>query len=198
MLLAPADWQIARGWLELGIPLDVVLRVLDRLFEQRRERGAKGRVQGLRYFDDAMRAAWAEILELRGPPGPLAPVAEVDAGQRLEQLVARLPAAVPDRDEWVARVLALAVPEGDLGGGTAAIEDSLSALDRELLAAARSWLAEEELAAERSEVDRALATLRGRLDADGLAEAGRRLLDRRLRDRFGLPELSLFALPRSS
>lgn len=192
MLLSPADWQIARGWRELGVPLPVVHRVLDRVFEQRRERGAKGRIQGLRYFDDAVRATWAEILELRGPVGPRAPAVHVHVTGRLEQLAARLPATVPERESWMGRVLAL----GEPGAETARVEEALAVLDRELLAAARSWLSAEELAAERREVERALDTLRGRLDAEGLDEVGRRLLERRLRDRFALPELSLFTLPR--
>lgn len=194
MLLSPGDWRVARGWLELEVPLAVVHRVLERVFEQRRERGAKRRVLGLRYFDDPVRTAWAEILELRGPEGPRVPAAEVDARTRLEALAGGLPAEVRDRERWRERILALGAGEA----GPAEIERALAILDRELLAAARDWLDDDELGWERAEVERALATLRGRLDAQGLAETRERLLGRRLRERLSLPELSLFPAGRPS
>ncbi|HVS12762.1 MAG TPA: hypothetical protein VMV46_02470 [Thermoanaerobaculia bacterium] len=197
MMLSPADWRIARGWAELGVPLRVVHGVLDRVFEQRRERGAKGRVQGLRFFDNAVRAAWSEILELRGPaPAPAAAaIAELEVAARLEELAAALPAELPERDHWRAAIRGCApgpeAPAPDLQ----AVEEALRAADRELLAAARGWLDREALEAERAAVAPALEALRGRLPADAVERTEERLLDRRLRDRFGLPELSLFSHP---
>jgi hypothetical protein len=196
MMLSPADWRIASGWAELGVPLPVVHSVLDRVFEQRRERGARGRVQGLRYFDDAVRAAWSEILELRGPAATPAP-AGLDVASRLAELVAALPAGLPERERWCARILGCggaSAPEPDVQ----AVEEALRDGDRELLAAARGWLDRDALEAERAAVAPALEALRGRLPPDAVGRTAERLLDRRLRDRFGLPELSLFSsLPSS-
>ena len=54
LLLSPADWQVASRWRQEGVPLSLVLSILAERFAERAERGARGRVNSLRYFADAV------------------------------------------------------------------------------------------------------------------------------------------------
>jgi hypothetical protein len=66
-LLAPPDYQAARGWHTAGVPLDLVLAEIAGVFERRRERGDRGPVNSLRYCASAVESAWAELRELQAP-----------------------------------------------------------------------------------------------------------------------------------
>ena len=177
LLLSPADWQVASRWHREGVPLDLVARVLEEVFAKRKERGTKGKINSLRYCAPAVEAAWADLRELTAP-GERSEAAPLDIPGRLSRLAAALPAA------FAGRVLAL---QGD----APSVEAALSALDREMLSVAELTpeLREEVDAA----VEKTLATLKGRLPADELERSRERLTAQVLRQRLGLPELSLFS-----
>jgi hypothetical protein len=185
LLLSPADWQVARRWHREGVPLDLVRRTLEEVFAKRRERGAKGKISSLRYCAPAIDAAWAELRELTAP-GHRAEASKFEVPPRLAALAAALPPAFAARDAFAARLTAL-------DGDSQAVEQHLSALDREMLDAALAGLDE----AGREEIDAAvektLAALAGRLPADELERSYERLTRQILRRRLGLPVLSLFS-----
>jgi hypothetical protein len=183
LLLSPADWQVASRWHREGVPLDLVRRALEEVFAKRKERGAKGRINSLRYCAPAVEAAWAELRELTAP-GERTEVPPLDVPARLRNLAAALPAAVPG--SFGERVLAL---EGD----APSVEAALSALDREMLAAAASTLDGELREEVGAVVEKTLAALRGRLPADELERSRERLTHQVLRQRLALPVLSLFS-----
>jgi hypothetical protein len=185
LLLSPADWRVASAWYSEGIPLTVVVRALEEVFARRRERGAKGRIQSLRYCAPAVAAAWEEIRSLTAP-GRQAEAEPLLVAPRLAALAAALPAELEDRQGWARRITALA-------GGTEEVEAALADLDRELLGdleATQEPGVREQLA---GEMEAALARLATRLGDRELEEARGRLLRLLLRQRLGLPVLSLFS-----
>lgn len=183
LLLSPQDWQVASRWHQEGVPLDLVRRVLEEVFAKRKERGTKGKINSLRYCAPAVEAAWADLRELTAP-GERAEAAPLDIPGRLKSLAAHLPATVPPG--FPERVLAL---QGD----APSVESALSALDRELLAATASSLNPGLRTEVESAVEKTLAALRGRLPADELERSRERLTHQVLRQRLGLPVLSLFS-----
>ena len=185
LLLSPADWRVASRWRAEGVPLDLVRRTLEEVFARRRERGARGRIQSLRYCAPAVDAAWAEVRELTAP-GARAAAPPLDLAARLGGLVAALPADLPAREGWSARITALT-------GDPEAVEAALVGLDRELLdeAASRLGEAEREKLAARAAVS--LAAVAGRLPEAEVEVATRRLERRLLRRELRLPVLSLFS-----
>jgi|HubBroStandDraft_3_1064219.scaffolds.fasta_scaffold69842_2 hypothetical protein len=217
-LLAPADWQVARRWHQEGIPLDVVRLGLEEVFARRRERGSHGRVSSLRYCAAAVEAAWAERRDLTAP-GRRAPAPRLEIAPRLAALAAALPAALPDREGFAARIRALAAapapapaaPAESSWSVTAAasaaepsppstgalspaeVEERLGDLDRELLAAATAALPAAARADLDAGVETALAGLTRRLPAAELAGARDRLARQHLRHHLRLPLLSLFS-----
>lgn len=184
LLLSPADWQVASRWHGEGVPLDLVARVLEEVFAKRKERGTKGKINSLRYCAPAVEAAWADLRELTAP-GERAEAAPLDIAARLRSLAAALPA------DFAERVLALQ-------GEAPSVEAALSALDREMLAAASSSLAPELREEVGAAVEKTLAALKGRLPADDLERSRERLTWQVLRQRLGLPVLSLFSPEASS
>ena len=59
-VLLPRDFQLACSWQRDGIPLDLVLRLMEKLVAQRKRRGERGHVSSLRYFASAIQAASSE------------------------------------------------------------------------------------------------------------------------------------------
>ncbi|HBL27250.1 MAG TPA: hypothetical protein DD490_10485, partial [Acidobacteria bacterium] len=80
-----------------------------------------------------------------------------------------------------------------LAGDAQEIEESLAALDAEMLATASAALDEPARREVEAAVEKTLAGLRGRLSADELERSRERLGWQVLRQRLGLPVLSLFS-----
>jgi hypothetical protein len=185
LLLSPADWRVASRWRRRGVPLELVRHTLEELFERRRERGARGRIQSLRYCANAVEAAFEELSALQAP-GERHPAPPLDVGARLTALAAALPPGLPGGERAAERIAAL-------GGDPEAVENALAAIDRELLEAADEALGDE---GRRQLEERALAglgALADRLPAAELEAARGRLARRLLRRDLGLPVLSLVA-----
>jgi hypothetical protein len=206
LLLSPADWQVARRWHRQGIPLELVRRALEEVFARRRERGAKGRISSLRYCAPAVEAAWTEHSELAAP-GARVEAEAFDAASRLAALAAALPAGGAGRGGHGGRPAApgLAGPRGlaglraelaalaDSGLDAQAIEERLAELDRRTLDGALAALGAEERAALDATLDKAIGAVAGRLAAAEIERARGRLARQVLRERLGLPMLSLFS-----
>jgi hypothetical protein len=186
LLLSPADWQAARRWHRQGVPLEVVREALEEVFARRRERGAKGRISSLRYCGPAVEAAWLRRSELTAP-GERAAAELFDAAARLRCLAAALPSQVPGAADLRARLV------GIVDDDPQAIEERLADLDRQALDGAWAALDEEDRRVLAGKVDGALAGLASRLPAAEVESARMRLARQVLRDRLGLPVLSLFS-----
>jgi hypothetical protein len=203
LLLSPADWQVARRWHRQGIPLELVRRALEEVFARRRERGAKGRISSLRYCAPAVEAAWTERSELTAPGARVAAEA-FDAASRLAALAAALPhirggrggpggrGGLPDAPGLAGLRTELAAL-ADAGLDPQAIEERLAELDRRTLDGALAALAPEDRAALDATLDRAIGAVAGRLAAAEIEHARGRLARQVLRERLGLPMLSLFS-----
>ncbi len=193
LLLSPADWQVAARWRREGVPLSLVQRVIEEVFARRAARGARGRIQSLRYCEEPVDVAWAEIQSLTGP-GRRLEVEPLDVAARLAALAAALPEGLPGREELAERIRALVVTrDGATVLDSEWVEGSLARLDRELLDRAAEALGKEERAALESHLESTLATLAARLPAEELEAARERLRRQLLRRRLRLPVLSLFS-----
>ncbi|MGE0639192.1 MAG: hypothetical protein AB7G12_09155 [Thermoanaerobaculia bacterium] len=184
VLLSSSDWQIAQGWYRAGVPLEVVLQVMEQLFERARDR--KGRaISALRYFRAAVEAAWEEVeaLSAGSRRDRLEPVR---VAERLRRLTEALPADLSRRDDWVARIEAL-------DGAVEVVEHRLSELDAELLAAGKESLPEAQRESILRQAADALGRLQGRLPAEEIERSRRHLEEQLVRRLLALPVLSIFA-----
>lgn len=214
ILVSPLDWAIVESWQKAGIPLEAVLRGIDRAFEsyQRSRRGQSGRpLKSLVYCVDAVLEAAEQMREAAAgsaPSAPLAPaspftVAELRAycqrnGERIAQaaqqssdpaLAAALRAAAARLEQLQQEFLA-----EDRLPDLEALERALTVVEEKLLAALTAAAPEPLLEQFRGEFDRALASYRRRMTAPQLALLERQYLQKRLFEHYRLPRLSLFYL----
>ena len=167
------------------MPLDLVRRTLEEVFARRRERGAKGRIQSLRYCAPAVDAAWAEVRELTAP-GVRTAAPPLDLAPRLAGLAAAL-AASCRRGRCGRR----GSPRSPAIRRRSRRRSSASTATCSTEAAGQLGEAERERLAERAAAS--LAAVAGRLPEAEVEVATRRLERRLLRRELGLPVLSLFS-----
>ena len=189
-LLTAADWQEAQAWHRQGIPVELIQDVMEKLFE--RQRARKGRsISGLRYFRAAVESAWEEMLALKAG-GRAEEAAPLPVSSRLANLANSLPAKLPRRDRWTAEVLGLGALVAS-GSTASEVEAALRAVDAAFLQELRAGLDPNGRAALETELDRAMARLRGRLSQEDIETAAARLAEQLLRRHFDAPVLSLFS-----
>jgi len=184
-LLSPSDWRLAQSWYDALIPVDLVCRALEEMFQARADRGAAGKVQSLRYCAAAVETAWRERREL-GVAQARGDEYGMDVEARLATLAQALPSSLPGLDGWVQRIRAV-------GSEARTAESQLAQLDSELIDASLAGLEASELAVLQAAVEDSLAALRDRLAPEVLADDRRRLLRDRVRRHRHLPLLSLFS-----
>jgi len=185
LLLSPADWQLAREWHRQAIPLQLVLETLEEVFASRQARGAKGKVQGLRYCAPAVEKAWLERAEL-GATGERHVPSPIDVPARLRRLSEILIDSGSAANELAERVT-------NLEGTPEVVEAALAQLDREMIETAANELGEARLAEIERSIEESMTELRSRLEQSEASRMRRRLLREGIRRRLDLPVLSLFA-----
>ncbi len=216
LLVSPLDWAIVETWQKAGIPLNAVLKGIDRAFESwsRSRRAAGGRqLKSLAYCVDAVLDAAAEAQEAAagtGPEVPSKPAAEPFSRMELkgyfERNAKRLRtaaekqrsahAAVAARLDETAKRLEELSPLID-SPTTLDLEDlerRLTILEEKLTAALSADADEESLLSIRREMDRSLAPYRRKMSAEQIAQLERQYTQKRLFENFEIPRLSLFYL----
>jgi len=215
LLVSPLDWAIMEAWQKAGVPLEAVLKGIDKAFEsyQRSRRGAGKALKSLAYCTDAVLEAAEEQQEAAagsGPKSSSAAAAEAFSreeiktyfAKNMEKLLqaaaknsARLPEIAARLTEIAksleANVTLLGVP------GKLDLEDlerRLTILDEKMHAALTSHAPEEMMLKIRREVDGQLAAYRRKMKADQLALIEKQYVQKRLLEEFDLPRLSLFYL----
>src|SRR5271168_3110742 len=75
LLVSPLDWAIMETWQQAGVPLEAVLRGIDRAVESyaRSRRGAGKAMKTLAYCTDAVLEAAEEMIEAAAGAAPKSP-----------------------------------------------------------------------------------------------------------------------------
>lgn len=211
ILVSPLDWAIVETWQKAGIPLEAVLRGIDRAFEswQRSRRGAAGRpMKSLAYCVDAVLEAAAEAAAAAAGKGPETkrPAPEPFSREELAAYLVRnrnrLLAAAEKQSApaLAAQMRDAAARLGEIAGTLDApgpmdleeMERRLTVLEEKLTAALTAAASEDLLVGIRREMDRQLAAYRRRMTAEQLAQLERQYIQKRLWEACGVPRLSLF------
>jgi hypothetical protein len=217
LLVSPLDWAIVETWQKAGVPLEAVLKGIDRAFEswQRSRRAAGGRqLKSLAYCVDAVLDAATEAQEAAAGAGPevkrarpsAEPFSREELRKYLERNASRLRCAaekqraihpaLASRFEETAARLAEALPLLESPGALDLedLERRLTVLEEKLTAALSADADEEAMLSIRREMDRSLAPYRRKMSAEQLAQLERHYMQKRLFEQFDLPRLSLFYL----
>jgi len=212
LLVSPLDWAIMETWQKAGVPLEAVLKGIDRAFESygRSRRGAGKPLKSLAYCTDAILEAVAESQEAAAGSAPKngRAVAEPFSRDELRAYFARNSAQVSKAAETqrasypelagrlteMAQSLNASLTLLDTPG-TLDVEDlerRLTIQDEKIQAALTQHASEELMLRIRREVDGQLAMYRRKMKAEQLALVERQYTQKRLLEEFGLPRLSLY------
>lgn len=178
-ILSAKDWDLMKTWHSEGVPLPVVIEAIDSVFEKNETSGRQKKINSLSYCRHAVKELWKERKEMLVGASESTP--EAAPGPLLDALAAQLetlPAAAP----FAPRVRALAGEKS-----VPRIEEKLMELERELLDAV---IEKEDVDTIRAEIAASLAG--SKLDEKTRARTEEANLRRLVRERFGLPRLTLF------
>jgi hypothetical protein len=177
-ILSAKDWALMKKWHDDGVPLPVVIEAIDTVFEKNETSGRRKVISSLSYCKHAVKEIWEERKNLYVGAGETTP--ETVIAETLEALAAQL-SATDLGAPFAPRVRALT-------GSVPKIEEMLLEIERELLDAA---MASADVQAMRAEIVAALGDT-SRIDEKTVARTVEANLRRMVRERFGLPRLSLF------
>lgn len=177
-VLSAKDWALMKRWRDDGVPIAVVLEAIDSVFEKNESSGRRKVINGLSYCRHAVKELWEDRKTL------YVGETETTPESSLESLAATL-SATPLGAPFADRVRALAQL-----GSIPKIEEHLLDLERELIDAAIA-AAPSEVESIRAEIQSALGDT-SRIDAKTLERTVEANLRRLVRERFGLPRLTLF------
>jgi len=215
LLVSPLDWAIMEAWQKAGVPLEAVLKGIDRAFESygRSRRGAGKPMKSLAYCTDAVLEAAEEQLEAAAGRAPSSKHGRQNQAFSHEELkkyfdrnAAQLKQAAEKNLERQPTLAAALLEIGKSVGSCGAmletpasldledLERRLTVLDEKLQAALTNHASEESMLGIRRELDSQLASYRRKMKAEQLALVEKQYVRKRLLEEFGLPRLSLFYL----
>jgi len=209
LLVSALDWALIDTWKQAHIPLEIVLKGIDRAFEKHERRRRRSRkVNSLAYCHQAVLAAAedSERAELPHPSsGEAIPRADLVAyltknAEKLEKAAQSFQGQ--GRPESAATFQSLAASlremaqaaETDAPLDLESVERRLTVLEDRMLSILQNAAPEAEMVALRAELDRSLGPSRRNLGSEQIALLEKQFLTRRLLEQADLPRLSLFYL----
>jgi hypothetical protein len=214
-LLSPLDWALIESFQEAGIPLEIVLRGIETAFEKRARKKSKvQKVNSLSYCTQAILTEFERSKESAVGKHEAHPQSARDRGERdnlvemIERTVAQLN-QVPDRVQREGLVLQAGLFENTVKALRAVqqevkteaildfeqLEIRLSMLEERMLAALLAACSDERLLSLRTEVNQELNRHRRSLKAEQLAMLEKKMMNKKVLEKFGVPRLSLFYMP---
>ena len=177
-LLSTLDWVLIEAWKEQGIPLELVLKGMDRAFSR-----AKRKINSLAYCVRAIEEVCEEQKELTID----APALPDFDGNEVVAYLQKLAERVQCIDSRIAESIR-SVESSDLKTA----EQTLSALEEKLIARLKVDADNKTMIEVKRDVDGELSPYRSTMTAAQLAMVEQQLWRRKLLERFNMPRLSLF------
>lgn len=223
LLVSSIDWALIETWKEQGVPLHIALRGIEKAFDSWEAKPRKRSIKSLLYCQEEVEAQYAEWLESRvgagsnqsieSHPGervsedeglPFPRQAIVEHLQRarsalLQTFQQRQRAGADDLTDALRRAATLLEElERDFTQSARAdaqkLEVSLTGLERLLSESIRTVISSEKLNTATNEVKEQLRPYRSHMDKAAYKQTLDNLLQKRLREQFAVPRLSLFYL----
>lgn len=191
-LLSPLDWALIETWKDSGIPLEAVLKGIERAFEKWHAKKSKtSQVNSIAYCSQAVMEEARRLETPREERVVEAPFADSELESHLHAAAAKLP---PGFEEVQTGLLKLAETTVEWLDKLEELEQRLTSLEEKMVALARSRQTEEQILGVRKQLDSQLKAYRGKMSAAELMMIEKKFLDQRLIEDAGLPRLSLFYL----
>ena len=204
-LLSPLDWALIETWKDADVPLEAVLKGIDHAFEKWHSRKRRFRnVNSVAYCTQEVLDAAREMAQgSEGSSRESRPAFEpaqlanyfARNAQTLRGSLPRFQGGLEVIEQTIAslddlRSKALAEELDDLE----AVEQRLTVMEERMMAVVMQSVTEEELLAARQDMDRQLASYRGKMTAHQIAMLEKQFIQRKRLEEWQLPRLSLFYL----
>jgi hypothetical protein len=179
-ILSAKDWALMKKWFDDGVPLAVVIEAIDSVFEKNENSGRRKVISSLSYCRHAVKEIWQERQDLYAGSGEGTP--EENVAGLLETLAAEVESSAPETaGEIRALVAEKSVPR---------VEEKLIAIEQQMMDRILSGLSP----GERAEIEQPVTAIvsDAALDDKTRQRTWEANVRRRIRDRFGLPRLTLF------
>jgi hypothetical protein len=215
-LLSPLDWALIESFQDSGIPLEVVLRGMEAAFaKQAKRQGKVQKVNSLSYCAQAILSEFERFQEgAVGKHEPANSASTQAQGERenLVQMMERTAGQLVQVSERIGRE-GLSLADGFFESIAETLQSlkeeviasthldfeqlelRLSMLEDKILATLFAALSNEVLLGLRTEVNQELIRHRRGLKAEHLAMLEKKMMSKKLLERFGVPRLSLFYMP---
>lgn len=205
MLVSTLDWALIDSWKEAHIPVEAVLKGIDRTFEKYGSRRHRARrINSLAYCQQEILAAAGE----QEPQHPAEPQAfpEEEMARFFQKNAAALEKAAGEfelagRAESAATFHSLAASLREMAGASSAAsvnlqdtERRLTVLEDKMFSTLLQGAAECDLVSIRAEMDGQLAPVRSKMSVEQIVLLEKQFLQRKLMEKANLPRLSLFYL----
>ncbi len=202
-MMSPLDWALVEAWKDGGIPVEAVLKGIDRAFEKHHARKRRhSTVNSVAYCAQEVMGAAKEAaragrsVDQRARPGLEPARLTAFFRERADQLRSLIGPGRPGGEVFEQTAFALEsmadrVEAGDLGD-LEEVERRLTALEDRVVGMAASSLSEEQLLSARRDMDARLRAYRRKMTAEQIAMLEQKYLRRRCLDELGLSRLSLF------
>jgi hypothetical protein len=202
LLLSPIDWAMIEGWQERGVPLHIVIRGIETVFDGFEKKPGPRSIKGLLYCREEIEAQYQEWLAMQtgkafesdGADGSVDSIESVAEGIRhaietLESLADQNFAE--DIDRACERLRGL---QANLGTDLEAIDKSLSDVEKFLDQALLLKTPGEHLSKVENDISEQLRPYKKGMDAETYKSTFGLMLLKRLREDAGVPRLGLFFL----
>ena len=215
-LLSPLDWALIESFQDSGIPLEVVLRGMEAAFAKQAKRQSKvQKVNSLSYCAQAILSEFERFQESavgKHEPANSASMEAQSERENLVQMMERTAGQLVQVSERIGRE-GLSLADGFFESIAETLQSlkeeviasthldfeqlelRLSMLEDKILATLFAALSNEVLLRLRTEVNQELNRHRRGLKAEHLAMLEKKMMSKKLLERFGVPRLSLFYMP---
>jgi hypothetical protein len=189
-LLSTLDWVLIENWKDQGVPLDLILKGIDRAFSR-----ARRQINSLAYCAKAIDEVIEEQKETRVERPEMPQISSEETRKYLANLAEQVNAVQPLFPEFASKIASLAgsVREVETNSLRDA-EQTLSAMEEKLISILRIAADESVLVEIHKDVESELAAFRSTMTTQQLAMIEQQLSKRKLLERYNLPRLSLFYL----
>jgi hypothetical protein len=191
-LLTTLDWVLIENWKEQGIPLETVLKGIDRAFERP---NARRRIGSLAYCVKAVAQVCEEQKDMKVAKPELPEVSGDEVATYIEKMATAVSSLCAKFPEFASRLDTLtgAIRQLDVSNLRLA-EQTLSAMEEKLIALLKVACDEAILLELKREVDGDLNPFRSTMTTEQLTMLDQQMWRRKLMERFEVPRLSLFYL----
>jgi ribosome maturation factor RimP len=218
LMLSSMDWALIESWKEMGVPLHIALRGIEKAFDSWESKPRKRSVKTLLYCQEEVEAQYAEWLESRvgaeveGEPDEpetispdKVPFNRAAILEHLRHARTQIAALIETRNDSIDLVEALRRAVTQLSDLEREVEQSrqpeaqklevsLTGIERMLSDALQQSAPQEQQAELSAEIKKQLKPYRGHMEASVYEQTVNNLFLNRLREQLGIPRLSLFYL----